>query len=205
MISDGFGPPLVISAARLPVGFGDAHAVGMRRRDRARDPAAHAERFHHAGDGRRRAHHAQVPTTAPALVRHLDILGRMRPPRNSPHNLRQSVQAPSTSPLKRPDQHRADRQHDRGLSALDRAITCAGVVLSQPAISTTESTGSARIISSVSIAIRLRRNIEVGYAKLSWIEMVGKHHRHRAREHGAALHRLGSKPATLPWQGLKSE
>ena len=33
--------------------------------------------------------------------------------------------------------------------------------------------GWARIISSVSIAMRFLRNMLVGYAKLSWSEMVG--------------------------------
>ena len=80
-------------------------------------------------------------------------------------------------------------------------MICAGSVLSQPPITTTESIGWARIISSVSIAIRLRRYIEVGNAKLSAIEMVGN--------------TIGIAPAsitprftasmiwgTLPWQGL---
>ena len=80
----------------------------------------------------------------------------------------------------------------------------AGRVLSQPPMMMTASIGWARIISSVSIAIRLRRYIEVGWAKLSWIEMVGK--------------AIGMAPAsitprfaasirsgTLPWHGLKSE
>ena len=49
----------------------------------------------------------------------------------------------------------------------------AGKVLSHPPMTTTASIGWARIISSVSIAIRLRRYIEVGCAKLSAIEMVG--------------------------------
>ena len=53
------------------------------------------------------------------------------------------------------------------------AISCAGVVLSQPPISTTASTGCARIISSVSIAIRLRKSIEVGCRKGSPSEIVG--------------------------------
>jgi hypothetical protein len=61
--------------------------------------------------------------------------------------------------------------------------------------------GWARIISSVSMAMRLRRNMEVGWAKLSPIEMVGN--------------TIGKPPAsrtprftlsissgTLPWQGL---
>src|SRR4249919_118189 len=60
-----------------------------------------------------------------------------------------------------------------GKSAETAAMICAGKVLSQPPISTTASIGWARIISSVSIAIRLRRYIEVGYEKLSAIEMVG--------------------------------
>ena len=60
------------------------------------------------------------------------------------------------------------------MSLLAAAISCAGSVLSQPPMRTTESIGWARIISSVSIAMRLRRYIEVGDAKLSWIDMVGK-------------------------------
>jgi hypothetical protein len=69
-------------------------------------------------------------------------------------------------------------------------------------MSTTASTGRAFSISSVSIAIRFRRNMLVGYAKLSWIEIVGND--------------TGSPPAsitprsiawiscgTLPWHGLK--
>src|SRR3981081_4539171 len=60
-----------------------------------------------------------------------------------------------------------------GLSAETAPITCAGSVLSQPPITTTASIGCARTISSVSIDIRLRRYIEVGAEKLSWIETVG--------------------------------
>src|SRR3954451_21332267 len=59
-----------------------------------------------------------------------------------------------------------------GRSAETAAMICAGSVLSQPPITTTASIGCARIISSVSMAIRLRRYIEVGCAKLSAIEMV---------------------------------
>ena len=46
-------------------------------------------------------------------------------------------------------------------------INWAGTVLSQPPINTTASIGWARIISSVSMAIRLRKYILVGCAKLS--------------------------------------
>jgi hypothetical protein len=90
-----------------------------------------------------------------------------------------------------------------GTSALTAAISWAGTVLSQPPISTTASMGCARIISSVSIAMRLRRNMLVGLANDSWIEIVGK--------------TMGSPPdsmaprftasincGTFPWHGLKS-
>jgi hypothetical protein len=60
-----------------------------------------------------------------------------------------------------------------GTSTLAAAINCAGIVLSHPPISTTASIGCARIISSVSIDIRLRRNMLVGCANDSWMEIVG--------------------------------
>lgn len=88
-----------------------------------------------------------------------------------------------------------------GTPAEAAPISCAGTVLSQPPISTTASMGWARIISSVSIDIRLRRYMLVGCEKLSCTEMVGKS--------------TGSPPASitprltastscgaLPWQGL---
>ena len=52
-------------------------------------------------------------------------------------------------------------------------ISCAGTVLSQPPISTTASIGWAPIISSVSIAIRLRYIMLVGLRNTSPSEMVG--------------------------------
>ena len=60
-----------------------------------------------------------------------------------------------------------------GTSALAAPISCAGVVLSHPARSTTPSRGCPRIISSVSIAARLRKNMLVGLTKTSPMEMVG--------------------------------
>ena len=123
------------------------------------------------------------------------------PARYWPHRRRQSVQAPSTSPLKWPTSIGPTGSTTAGRSALAAAMSWAGRVLSQPPISTTESIGWARIISSVSIDMRLRRNMLVGWEKLSWIDMVGK--------------TMGSAPAsmtprftasirsgTLPWQGL---
>ena len=61
-----------------------------------------------------------------------------------------------------------------GTSAEAAAIICAGIVLSQPPMSTTESIGCARIISSVSIAIRLRNIRLVGLKNTSPSEIVGK-------------------------------
>ncbi len=53
-------------------------------------------------------------------------------------------------------------------------ISWAGTVLSQPPTSTTASIGWARIISSVSIAIRLRNIRLVGLRNTSPSEIVGK-------------------------------
>ena len=52
-------------------------------------------------------------------------------------------------------------------------MSCAGTVLSQPPISTTASIGWARIISSMSIAMRLRNIMLVGLRNTSPSEMVG--------------------------------
>src|ERR1700756_684231 len=88
-----------------------------------------------------------------------------------------------------------------GKSAETAAMICAGKVLSQPPITITESIGCARIISSVSIAIRLRTYIEVGCEKLSAIEMVGN-------TNGIAPESITPRFAAsmiwgmLPWQGL---
>ena len=68
-----------------------------------------------------------------------------------------------------------------GTSTLAAPISCAGTVLSQPPISTTASIGLARIVSSTSIAIRLRNIIVVGFMNGSPSEMVGKLERQPAR------------------------
>ena len=59
------------------------------------------------------------------------------------------------------------------MSADAAPISIAGVVLSQPDSSTTPSIGSPRIISSTSIDIRFRQNIDVGERKNSPSEIVG--------------------------------
>src|SRR5664279_2130267 len=90
-----------------------------------------------------------------------------------------------------------------GTSAEAAAIICAGIVLSQPPMRTTESIGWARSISSVSIAIRLRRNMLVGYANDSCSEIVGNS---IGRPPASMTPRLiaSTSLGTLPWQALKS-
>ena len=112
------------------------------------------------------------------------------PARYWPQRRRQSVQAPSTSPLKWPTSIGPTGSTIAGTSALAAAISCAGTVLSQPPISTTASIGWARIISSVSIDIRLRRNMLVGMGE-ALVDRDGREvHRQPAGQHDAALHRL---------------
>src|ERR1041385_4501439 len=88
-----------------------------------------------------------------------------------------------------------------GRSTEAAAMICAGRVLSQPPITMMASIGWARIISSVSIAIRLRRYLEGGGEKVSAIEMGGN-------TIGIAPDSITPRLAasmmsgTLPWQGL---
>src|SRR6516162_11168490 len=88
-----------------------------------------------------------------------------------------------------------------GRSAEIAAMICAGSVLSQPPITIAASIGWARIISSVSIAIRLRRYIEVGCAKLSAIEIVGNT-KGIAPDSITPRFTASRIWGTLPWQGL---
>jgi hypothetical protein len=95
------------------------------------------------------------------------------PPRYRPQKRRQSVQAPSRSPLWSPVIIGPVTVSTAGTFALAAPISSAGTVLSQPPISTTASIGCARTISSVSIAIRLRRYMLVGCAKDSCSDTTG--------------------------------
>jgi hypothetical protein len=81
------------------------------------------------------------------------------------------------------------------------AISCAGTVLSQPPIITTASIGCARHISSVSMDCRLRRNMLVGWAKLSWIDTVGNG---MGRPPASMTPRLAASTncGTLAWHAL---
>src|SRR5687768_14308846 len=60
-----------------------------------------------------------------------------------------------------------------GIFTLQAPMTSDGVVLSQPHIKTTPSTGFARIDSSTSILARLRYNMAVGFIKVSPSDITG--------------------------------
>jgi hypothetical protein len=184
-------------AARL----GDADALGMGRRHGGAERQRQPERLGDAGHGRGRAHdHAGADRGRQPAADHPDLLlvdlaGPVRAQRR-----RQSVQAPSTSPLWWPTTIGPTGTTIAGRST-SRRHDLRRQRLVAPPITTTESMGWARIISSVSIAMRFRRYIEVGWAKLSWIEIVGN--------------TIGMAPASmtprftasiswgaLPWHGL---
>ena len=145
----------------------------------------------------------QVPTLATSWLFTCAIsCASIWSPRKLAQNRRQSVHAPTRSPRFEPVSIEPVTSWIAGTPAEIAPISSAGTVLSQPPISTTASIGWARTISSTSIDIRLRRYMLVGWAKLSWIEMVGKS--------------IGIPPASitprltastscgaLPWQGLK--
>ena len=80
-------------------------------------------------------------------------------------------------------------------------MSCAGTVLSHPPTSTTASMGWARIISSVSIDMRFLRNMLVGCAKLSWMEMVGNS-TGRPPESITPRRTAWRSCGMFPWQGL---
>ncbi len=75
--------------------------------------------------------------------------------------------------------------------------------MSQPPISTTASIGCARIISSVSIDIKLRMYMLVGAQKLSWIETVGNS---IGKPPASITPRLiaSTNWSALPWHGLNA-
>src|ERR1700744_5881444 len=121
-----------------------------------------------------------VPITAqvPAVVARLPSISWISslltsPARYLAQKRRQSVQAPSRSPCQRDVIIGPVTRLIAGRLADTAPINCAGTVLSQPPISTTPSIGCALIISSVSIAIRLRNIRLVGDRKTSPSEIVG--------------------------------
>ena len=99
-----------------------------------------------------------------------------------PKSERQSVQAPSRWPrCDAPSLIGPVTSWIAGRPADAAPMSCAGTVLSQPPISTTASIGWAAIISSVSIAIRLRYIMLVGMEEHLAQRYSGERPRQRAR------------------------
>ena len=150
-----------------------------------------------------------VPITAhePAVAARLPSISSMPslstlPARCMPQKRRQSVQAPSRSPWNMLGIIGPTICWTAGTSAEAAPINCAGMVLSQPPMSTTASMGCARIISSVSMAIMLRNIIEVGLRNTSPNETVGNV---SGRPPAASTPRFTASicSGTLRWQLLK--
>ncbi len=84
-----------------------------------------------------------------------------------------AVPEPTRSPRNQPLSIGPPETTMAGMSTLAAPISSAGVVLSQPASSTTPSSGLARSASSTSIAAMLRYIIAVGRSELSPAENTG--------------------------------
>ena len=174
MIFAGVSPSFAIATARAPV----ASALRMRSAITAGIAAPPGSIMPSAS-----VHSAivlAVPITmqVPAVGANFSLTSliscwSISPARNRPQKRRQSVHAPSRSPRWLPVSIGPVTSMIAGRLALAAPISNAGTVLSQPPISTVESTGCARIISSVSIAIMLRRYMLVGNANDSCSVMTG--------------------------------
>ncbi len=117
---------------------------------------------------------AQVPAVVASRPSTASIsVASMSPARYFAQKRRQSVQAPSFSPRCRPVIIGPATSWIAGRLAETAPMSCAGTVLSQPPMSTTASIGWARIISSVSMAMRLRNLRLVGLRNTSPSETVG--------------------------------
>src|SRR4051812_40726623 len=118
---------------------------------------------------------AQVPAVTESRPSTVSISSEStEPARYLAQKPRQSVQAPSRWPLGRPVDIGPVTSWMAGSPAEAAPISWAGTVLSQPPISTAASMGWAPIISSVSMAMRLRYIMLVGFRNTSPSEMVGK-------------------------------
>ena len=169
-----------------------AQPIGMHGRDRRGAGQNETERLGDAGHGGGRAHHGAGAGGHRELAFDLrdflvvDLAGAIARPEASAIGAgteplaavtaRSSSGRPPASPPAAP--------------ADTAPISCAGTVLSQPPISTTASIGCARIISSVSIDIRLRYFRLVGLRKTSPSEIGRKLDRQCAGREHAALDRV---------------
>ena len=94
------------------------------------------------------------------------------PERTALSNLHTSL-VPISRPLYLPVSIGPPEITSEGMFTLHAPITNDGVVLSQPHISTTPSTGLARIDSSTSMLARLRYNMAVGFMSVSPNDITG--------------------------------
>ncbi len=97
----------------------------------------------------------------------------MRPARISSLNRQTSVPDPMSCPQNLPLSIAPPDSTIDGRSTLAAPISSAGVVLSQPMSRTTPSIGLARIDSSTSMLIRLRKSMAVGRRFVSPLDITG--------------------------------
>ena len=97
----------------------------------------------------------------------------MLPPRTSSENFQTIVPEPMSWPRYLPLSIGPPVTISVGKSTLAAPMSCAGVVLSQPLRRTTPSIGFARMDSSTSMLMRLRKSIVVGRMYVSPSEIVG--------------------------------
>ena len=183
----GLGERDGAAAGRL----GEADPLGRGGGRRAGHGQGEAHRLDEAGHRARRAHHRAGADRGDQAVTDLgdlacvDLAGAEAAPDPAAVGAGAEALAAVAAGV-----HRAGGEHDRRDVAGGGGHDLRRHGLVAAADRMTASIGWARISSSVSIAIRLRRYIEVGEAKLSWIEIVGKTIGRAAGEHHAALRRL---------------
>ena len=97
----------------------------------------------------------------------------MRPSISACSKRQTSVPEPMLRPWNTPFSMGPPVTISAGMSTLAAAISMAGVVLSQPVSNTTPSSGLARMSSSTSMAMGLRKSMAVGRMSASPRDMVG--------------------------------
>ena len=191
MICVGRSPSRAIATARLRGASAWRNPVGVDGGDRG---AARQHHAHRLGDQRRRRggahHHAGAGARGELVTDDLDLVGIDSPARCLPHTRRQSLQAPSRSPLSLPVIIGPVTVGIAGTSALAAPIRSAGTVLSQPPIRTT----AVHRLSADHLFRVDRHQVAQEHRRRVGERLVDRHDREldrqRARQHHAALHRL---------------
>ena len=148
---------------------------------------------------------AQVPAVVARRPSTWSISARSTvPARYLPQKLRQSVQAPRRCPRWRPVLIGPVTSWMAGRLAEAAPMSCAGTVLSHPPISTTASIGWAAIISSVSMAARLRYIMLVGLRNTSPSDTVGNG-RGRAPAASTPRQTASTSSGIVRWQLLNPD